>query len=362
MANSKMNVVFVLPSLVAGGAERVMSLVAKHLDQVHFNVTLVVIGFEKDKAYDVDGLNVVYLNQKRVLNGLPKLFMFILKHRPQLVVSCMSHLNIIMAKVLFWFPKIKLVTREANIKKVTAQFYNTKQSYLRSLLLKYSHKRTNAIICQSKDMADEMISKYNIQKSKLHIINNPISDEFILKPSTSNNTPISYITVGRLHREKGHERILNVLSKLNHEFHYTIIGTGEELQHIKKLIKELQLESKVTFIDYTNKVTKYLKKSDVFLQGSYAEGFPNSLLESCAVGTPAVVFNAPGGTREIIEHGINGYSANDETEYLKYINLLKQSPLTPENVSSSVFKKFNRTKIVNQYQDLFKKVLHKASS
>jgi glycosyltransferase involved in cell wall biosynthesis len=361
MSNSKVDILFVLPSLVAGGAERVISLIAKNLDASYFKVTLIVIGFEKDKAYNVDGINVTYLNKSRVLTGFPKLFWYILKNRPKIVVSCMSHLNIIMTLILVWFPKIKLVTREANIKKITAIYYQTKRSFLSSKLLKISHNRTNAIVCQSKDMADEMRSEYSISESKLHIINNPISDEFKLKSDTDNNDIVQFITVGRLHKEKGHERILNVLSKLKFDFHYTIIGTGEEFENIKTHVKNLNLTSKVSYITYTNEVTKYLNKSTVFLQGSYAEGFPNSLLESCAVGTPVVVFSAPGGTGEILEHGVNGYTATNESEYLTYINSLIEQPISAEKVSESVYRKFSKDKIINQYEDLFKMVLQNAS-
>ena len=126
MSERKKDIVFVLPSLVAGGAERVISLIADSIDKAHFEVTLIVIGFEKDKAYNVEGINVVYLNKPRVLSGAPKLFGFIFKNRPHLVVSCMSHLNIIMALILIWFPRIKLVTREgltANVK-VSLKGYN----------------------------------------------------------------------------------------------------------------------------------------------------------------------------------------------------------------------------------------------
>ena len=56
-------------------------------------------------------------------------------------------------------------------------------------------------------------------------------------------------------------------------------------------MKEYQLQIKI--IDY-------LSDSDFFIQGSYVEGFPNSVLESCSVGTPVIAFNCPGGTKEII--------------------------------------------------------------
>ena len=354
MSLAKINITFILPSLVAGGAERVMSLVAQNIDKTRFNATLLVIGFEKDKAYSIEDIKVVYLNKTRVLHGIPKLFAYIFKHKPCIVVGCMTHVNIPVALILLVFPKLKLVTREANIKKVTALYHLSNNSWSHRQLLKISHRRTNKIICQSKDMADEMISEYNVCPSKIEIINNPISDEFKTKIENKSNTITQYITVGRLHEEKGHVRILKILSQLSFPFQYHIIGDGDEHTFILKEVKNLKLEDKVHFTKYTNEVSKHLQQSDVFLQGSFAEGFPNALLESCAVGTPVLAFEAPGGTSEIVEHGINGFLAKDETDYLNYLNLIHHnSPFEAKKVSYSVTKKFDKNTIVKKYEDVF---------
>jgi len=358
MSVTKTNILFVLPSLVAGGAERVMSLIAENIDNTIFNTTLLVIGFEKDKAYQINGIKIVYLNKTRMLNGIPKLFLHILISKPQIVMSCMAHVNNSVALILLFFPKIKLVTREANIKKVKALSHLSKKSNLGNILNKITIKRTNSIVCQSDDMAKELITEFKVSKSKVIVINNPISDEFTFKHGSPKNNIVQYITVGRLHEEKGHLRLLNLLSKLDFPFHYTIIGNGEWYQEIVNHVKKLNLKSKVSFINYTNEVAKYLKQSNVFLQGSFAEGFPNALLESCAVGTPVIAFNAPGGTGEIIEHGINGYIANNQAEYLMFLNKLQENNLDPIIISQSVFKKFSKELIVENYEALFKKIIN----
>lgn len=348
----KINIVFVLPSLIAGGAERVITLIATNINPKIFNVTLIVIGFEKDKAYNVNGINVMYLNKSRVLTGIPKLIKHMLKIKPQLVVSCMSHVNIVMALILILFPKIKLIIREANIKKVT-EIYNKKRTYFSRVLLKISHLRAYTIICQSKDMAEELQNEFNVKRSKIVVINNPVSDEFTLKNKINNKVP-HYITVGRLHNEKGHLRLLNILSKLKYDFKYTIIGNGPHKNEILEAEESLNLKSKISHIDYTNDVNSYLKQSDVFLQGSYAEGFPNALLESCAVGTPVIAFNVLGGTKEIVENKINGYLVENEFEFLEKLNALYNSfEFDSKTVRQSIIKKFNKTFIISTYESVF---------
>ena len=51
---------FVLPSLRAGGAERVISYLASNLNKSEFDVTLIIVGKEKDAAYNVKDIPVFF--------------------------------------------------------------------------------------------------------------------------------------------------------------------------------------------------------------------------------------------------------------------------------------------------------------
>lgn len=358
MSTQKIHISIILPSLIAGGAERVMLFIAKNLDTQYFETTLVVIGYEKDKAFDTSSLKVHYLNCSRVLYGIPKLFSYLLNNKVDIVLSCMAHLNTTMALILLCYPKIKLVVREANIKKITSLYHPSKNRLLTPLLQRITEKRSAVIICQSQDMAEELALLNPRQISKIKIINNPITDAFVLKSEIKNATLSRFITVGRLHKEKGHERVLQVLAKVTKPFHYTIIGVGDNKLQIETQIRALGLNSKVSLLDYSSNIPKQLSDSDLFLQGSYAEGFPNALLESCAVGTPAVVFEAPGGTCEIIENGVNGFIAVDETSFLDYLNTLQYESLPSAMVRESVLRKFNKERIVREYETVFKTLVH----
>ena len=224
-----------------------------------------------------------------------------------------------------------------------------------------SYKLLDMIICQSNDMYQDMLNNYKIPENKLRVINNPITDKFDLKNNYKiNKDETKFISVAALKKQKGHERILRVLAKLNIPFKYTIIGNGGEKEPLLRLIEQLNLKDKIQHIPYTNEVSKYLAEHDFFLQGSYVEGFPNSLIESCAVGTPVLAFNAPGGLNEIIEPGINGLIAKEEKEYLENIvRAVNKSNWSPSVIRDSVYKKFNSEKILKEYEDLFLEVMKK---
>lgn len=353
---NKKKIVFVLPDLTAGGAERVMSFVAKNISKEHFKVFLWVAGFSKNTAYNVDGIDVTYFNKSRVLKAIPDFYSSLKKTKPNIVISSMSHVNIIMGFLSVFYPKTKFIGRESIVLSVKKEFRIKKKFYLGSRLTKLAYGFLDIILCQSEDMYNDMKLNYNIPSEKLRIINNPITDAFKLKAINSKQKTdiVQFITVASLKKQKGHERIIHAVSKMKMPFNYTIIGDGPERDHLFNLINKLGIMDKVNHIPHTNDVSKYLANSDLFLQGSYVEGFPNCLIESCSVGTPIIAFRAPGGLNEIVNEPINGFIVDSEEEFIeKIIKAATMTKWNPKTISDSVIRKFNKEKIIGQYEQLF---------
>lgn len=350
----KTKILFILPTLTAGGAERVISFVAQNIDKNKFESTLLVTGYKKDAAYDIKGIRIEFLEKSRVFTAAPNIFLFLIKHKPNYVLSSIGHLNTVMGLVAPFFKKTKFIIREASVVSQMSKIHNQSQnkSIYSALALK-AYKKIDMVVCQSKDMAKDFVDIFNIPRHKITIINNPITQSIPLRNShESNNNIVRFITVGRLSKEKGQLRILKALSKLNFSFHYTLIGDGPYKEKINEAIESYNLKDSVTQIPFTKEVSKYISESDLFLQGSYVEGFPNTVLESCFVGTPVLAFNVPGGTKEILQHQVNGYLVENEEEYLHYLN--NRLPLKPKDIRASVATKFNEDTIIKQYEALFK--------
>lgn len=357
----KKRIFFVLPSLSSGGAERVMSFVCQNISKEKFDPLLIITGFDRDSSYNIKGIKIVYLNKTRVLFSVFSLFVFFSKNKPDIVLSSMSHVNTVMGFLSIFFPKTKFIGREANVLSIKKHFGTKQRFYNKFPLTKISYKFLDIVLCQSKDMFHDLMLNYDIPKKKLIIINNPITDDFKLQrqyQSFKKSDVAKFITVASLKKQKGHERIIRAISKLDFPYTYTIVGSGPEKSNLFELIDKLGIRDKINHVPYTSEVSEYLTKSDLFLQGAFVEGFPNCLIESCSVGTPIVAFRAPGGLNEIIEEGVNGFIADTEKEYIEHIvKSIKNHHWDPKTIHESVVKKFNKEKILSQYENLFMNIL-----
>jgi len=359
MKSNRIKIVFILPNLLPGGAERVVSFIADNINHELFDSKLLIVGKAEDASYDLCNIDVVYLEKERVLNGIWSIFKYLVKSKPNVVLTANTHLSTAVAYISVFFPKTKFISREVTLLSLDVDFFGKRKKgfSIMSILNRNSFKLFDKVISQSEDMKNDLMKNYNINEEKITVINNPISNSFNLKSERNVDSTLKIITIGRLSKEKGIPRLLRILSKLDIPFHYTLIGNGTEKENIFQLIEEYGLTNKVTHIDFTKNVLKYLSENDIFLQGSYFEGFPNCLIESCSVGTPVFAFDVPGGTKEIISNGINGYLVNTEEELLKKIK--ENFNWDSQVIRESVLKKFKQEIILKKYEDLIMEVLNK---
>ncbi|UII79913.1 glycosyltransferase [Flagellimonas sp. CMM7] len=354
-------IIFVVPSLKAGGAERVMSFLAENLNPKKFKVILIVVGHQKDQVYQTheSRIDIKFLERNRISKAFRPLFKEIRKQKPDIVISSIGHLNTLMSVMAFFIKKPAFIAREANIDRVRKTFNPTKGKLgLRLNLKRIGYRFLKIIICQSQDMYDSFTEEYPQFKTKTVIINNPITDKFKLKSNKDMSDIIQFITVGSLHSRKGHSRILKTLAKFELPFTYTIVGNGERKDELFELANSLGISEKITHVPFTKEVDTYLCASDFYLQGSYVEGFPNAVIESCAVGTPVLAFDAPGGINEIIENGVNGHISTSEEDFLKNLHYYaKNNQFKSHIVRDSVIRKYGKEIILNKFEALFTKII-----
>lgn len=158
----------------------------------------------------------------------------------------------------------------------------------------------------SEEMKHDLM-KHDIAPNHIQVITPAIDTSFfsITKALPSASTTLQIVTVARLHWKKGLVytiEAMNLLKKNNIDFHYTIIGAGEEYERIKFAIHQYQLHDYVTLLgELTQKEIKAkLQDSDIYIQYSIQEGFCNAALEAQAMGLLCIVSNAEGLSENVL--------------------------------------------------------------
>lgn len=133
-----------------------------------------------------------------------------------------------------------------------------------------------------------------------------IEPNYSLKEQYKNDTIIIFI--GRLISGKGVADLLQAFSKIKKQnVKCFIIGDGSERSKLEKLAKELEIVSNIIFFgnrSWTETIS-ILKIADIFVNPSYSEGLPTTVIES-ALCKKAIIATDAGGTKEIIGRFENG--------------------------------------------------------
>jgi glycosyltransferase involved in cell wall biosynthesis len=122
---------------------------------------------------------------------------------------------------------------------------------------------------------------------------------------------------GILHPNKGNDRIIRALAEMRDrlpDLRYLLIGDGPDMPRLRELVRELHLESVVTFTGWIEKledVNVALNAGDIGLVmriGQFSDNFhtTGALVHSMACGLPILAARL-GGVSEIVQDDINGY-------------------------------------------------------
>lgn len=111
---------------------------------------------------------------------------------------------------------------------------------------------------------------------------------------------INFVSVGSLTRKKGFRTSIIALSSLSEfDWHYTIVGEGEERSGLEVLIRDLGLDGRISLVGWSDRVDRFLHAADVQLIPSLWEGFGLVAVEGMSTGLPVVASNVD-GLREVL--------------------------------------------------------------
>lgn len=204
----------------------------------------------------------------------------------------------------------------------------------------------------------------NLGAKNPKVINNGVDFSFWGSGSGRGLNSGAVTFVGRMIYGKGVQDLLEAALKVkDKDFSLNVIGDGVYKDELEKMARKLELVAKVKFWGELSheQIKKVFEETAIFVNPSYSEGLPSSVLEAAAAGLPIVATNV-GGTREIIldgDHGILIEAGDVEGMALAINSLLddgKKREEMGQKVRNYIRRSFDWKAISMQYIDLFNNV------
>lgn len=183
--------------------------------------------------------------------------------------------------------------------------------------LRWAQRRGDAFVAISREIASELETA-GIAKDKIWLIPCTLDTQHFHPLKGPERAPLRsqlgmqdgfwVCYTGRLVAEKG----LNVLLKAwetvircTPDTHLVIVGEGDQRSHLEDLTEIRGIKHRVRFTGAVADTVQYLQACDVYVQPSFTEGLPISVLEAMACGLP-VIATGVGGVTDLLSNGING--------------------------------------------------------
>lgn len=349
-----MKLTFVTSTLHAGGAERVISLLANSFCQKGYEVEIVCIN-KHLVFYPIDEKVKVWFAEDEVKSpSILKKVLWLRNHikndRPDVVIAFMLEVYCVTLASLIGI-HVPVISSE----RIDPHFFGRAKGLLRWLLL----RRTTHLVVQTVRIKDFYSAKL---QSRTTIIPNPVTDKvFSLSPTLKQKR---IIAVGRLAYQKNYPMMFRAFAKVHHDFpdwQLVVYGNGPQKEEIRGVIERLGMEGHIILAGKSDHVVEEMNKSSLFVMSSDYEGMSNALLEAVCVGLP-VISTDVSGAKDLITEGVNGYivPVGNERALTLALSSMLSSPEKMDEMgrqSKALAPRFREEQIVGQWEELIKSVV-----
>ena len=393
--SKKRSILFVLPNLQGGGAEKTAINLLSSIDKNKYDCRVMVLrneGVHLQTAIDAGWLiespkepgflrKMSLENPLRILFSAWQIRKVATQNRPDIILTFMSDTSIPMylsrtreAIGAYW------IAREGNNtpRTIKETIDNKILQYIAHKMVGISLRSCDQLLCISKGMIDTFSKAYQVTKENINVIYNPVNlsklqtsaylknhvfNNPLMKMSLDDRRPM-VLAVGRLSHQKGFDILIrafsNTLAKKG--FQLTILGEGDQREMLENLIKDLKLEDQVYLPGYHEHPELWMKKAHCFVLSSRWEGFGHVVVEAMTTGTPIISTQCHFGPEEILENGQSGKLVPIENQLALEDALVEMTDKNQSHIPKRVARAQQRAKdfcmnaIVAEYEQLFASV------
>lgn len=360
----KRKVVFFVNSLYGGGAEKVLQTLLRHLDRQRFEITLYSLHWEKlDDNYPSD---ITY----RYIYGHGKwsdyLKTFVYQYFSPLLFYRLFVKGKYDTEVAFiegYSTRIVSGSTNPHSKKIAWVHIDLKNNHWTDVAFRnrkeeqICYKNFHQVIAVSESVKNVNDILFPNLQSSIYIYNPVPSKEIISKSKEPWMKDLMiegfiFVTSGRLTKQKGYDRLLEAVARLQKEnFHFEvlIIGEGEERRALEQQISHEGLERNVRLLGYMNNPFPIIAKADCFVCSSRAEGFSLVILEAMILGLPIISTNCS-GPNELVGDSEYGLLVNNSVDGI--YRGMKRFLDNPQYVKELRMKSLERSRYFNLEQTM----------
>jgi len=312
--NNSGPVIFVLPSLDAGGAERIIINLANEMSsQKETYLANIRFGGELQDLVQ-EGVHRIWLKNKFI--WLVMLLWQSYKIKPRYLISTNFDINAVLILFRWLLPSCcNLIVREPT--PVYAASISSKLPLLRKFAYKYLYQYTDKLVVLSDEMKTEFIELNEALASKITVINNGVNLVRVnnINASSAEPLPEKYIvTVGRLVHEKGYDILVPAFKNIQQEFpeyKLFVIGDGPQRTTLQKMIVRLGLSDRIKLLGYRENPSAVVMRARLFVLSSRCEGLSNAMLEALCLGVPVLAIKNHTGVQGIVEENRTGFLVDE---------------------------------------------------
>jgi len=364
--DNKKRLIFMLPTLTGGGAERVASLLSIYMP---YNIDLKFILFEDKISYKYKG-EIFVLNLPGHRSLLIKFWNMFLRYirvkrylrmfKPDAVLSFMEGPNLLNI----------LTNKKPYISVRNYKSLSEKKNLINKSIIKFLYNRAYKIIVNSEGIKRDLIKRWKINSKKIKVIYNPV-DITNIQRLKKEKIDVNFkeifkypviINVGSLTEQKGQKYLLRAFAEVKKDMKdvkLLILGEGPLRKELELLAEKLGIKKDVIMPGFVKNPFKYISRSKLFVLSSLWEGFPMVLLEAIACGVPVISSNCKSGPAEILDNDflfppkdINTMS----TLILKFLKLDKDYLYNKlEKLQKTLERELNPLSIAKRYLEVLAK-------
>lgn len=351
----KKEIVFVIPSLSAGGAEKSLVNLLNTIDYSVYSVDLLLFHSAGiflpmlPKEVRVIAIEGNYSTFSKPLSSSVFQFFFQLKwhlvyHRLVFFFKHLTLKNKAVAEQTAWInsrsaipdytkaydaaigflekSSIYMVVDQIKAKKKIGWIHtNYSNSGMNPAFDALYFEKLDAIVGVSPECAEDLKATFPLLTSKIKVIYNIISSPLIRSLATEkvvdfSNTPNILLSVGRLSHEKGFDLALEACKILKERgvlFQWIIIGDGQDRVLLEEKRNAYDLTDSFQLIGLKENPYPYIKACTIYVQPSRYEGKSMAIEEAKILAKPIVVTNFTTALDQI-QPGVNGIIAEMHPE------------------------------------------------